>query len=264
MKKILLALNELNQSLYQIAFCEVVLDSLLVFLVGLLASTIFVLPWWLSFMPFLMFIVRHTSKCFKRSKLRYVEYKVPELRDQLTTSADNVHKKNELIEGLHTDVLQLMPFIRVSDFIPFKKLWRELILMAMLSFSVIMLTSFNLQLLDYKLLVNEIKELDFSDSTNIFMEDEKEAKAGSTVNEDIWGDKSIIKLGEEQLNLQITPSMSEININDVDDIPERTFEETSPFPDEIIASSDASFDENIPKENKEIVKRYFSKIAKAR
>ncbi len=263
MKRVLIALSEIKQMLYQITFCEVVFDSLLVFLVALLACIVFSFPWQLSFIPFVMFSLRATSKRFNRLKLRYVEAKAPELRDQLTTAADNIDKDNEIVNGLHEDVLRLMPFVKVSDFIPFKKLWRELILTAMLSFSIIILTSFNVQLLDYKVLVKEIQEFSLRDDADIFLEADN-AKAGSAVNTDIWGEGRIIKLGEEQLNLQITPSMSEININDVEDIPEGSFDELSSFPQEIVASSDASFDEKIPKENKEIVRRYFSKIAKAK
>lgn len=260
MKRIVLALRELKQVLHNITFCEVVLDSLLVFLIGLLVCMIFALPWGLSFIPFAMFAARHTTKKFSRIKLRHIEGKVPELKYQLTTAADNLYKENELVSGLHDDVLRLMPLIRISDFMPFKKLWREIILMAMLSFSIILVTSFNLQMLDYKILVKELRDIKLDSGESIFLETDRE-KADSAVNEDIWGDESVVKLGDEQLNLQITPSMSEINIDDVQDIPEKGFE-PSPFPEDIRASSDASFDEKIPKENKEIVKRYFSKIAK--
>ncbi len=247
--------------MYNITFCEIILDSLLIFLIGLLVCMIFALPWGLSFIPFGIFAVRHTTKKFNRIKLRHVEGKVPELKYQLTTAADNLYRENELVDGLQEDVLRLMPLIRISDFVPFKKLWREIILMAMLSFSIILVTSLNLQMLDYKILVKELKDIKLDAGDDIFLETDDE-KADSAVNEDIWGDESIVKLGDEQLNLQITPSMSEINIDDIRDIPDRVFEETSPFPEDITASSDASFDEKIPKENKEIVKRYFSKIAK--
>ena len=54
--------------------------------------------------------------------------------------------------------------------------------------------------------------------------------------------------------------MSDVNIGKVNDPTERTFNEVPP--PQIKASSDSSFEEDIPKQYQRIVKTYFKEITK--
>lgn len=254
-------MNELKRILIRIKMYESLIDVLIVFLGLYLFCILFRIPWWVSLFPAFGFMLYNTRKKFDAIKLRYVEEVVPELKEQLTTSADNLYRDNEIVNSLHQDVLYKMKKIRVSYFIPFKKIWREMVIVAVLSFSVILVSSLHVKLIDYRVVLDELGHI--GDVGADFEFDPDALVAGSSTESDIFGNESIAELGQEQLNLEINPALSEINIDDIRDVEERQFTDTM-FPEEIVASTDASFDDNIPKENKEIVKRYFSKIAMVR
>ena len=54
--------------------------------------------------------------------------------------------------------------------------------------------------------------------------------------------------------------LSEIDINDIRDVEDKEFR-SGEIP-EIKATTDSSFDDDIPKEHRDIVKRYFMKITR--
>lgn len=258
MKKIIRAVNELKVVLIKIKMYESLADTLLIFLFAYLVCMLFYIPWWVSIFPTFAFMLYNTRKKFDAVKFKRVENIVPELRYQLTTAADNLFKENEIVDGLQNDVIDNMKKVKVSYFVPFKKIWREMVVIGFLCFVIILISSLNVKLVDYKIVMDELK--DIGDVGSDYDFDMDPLTAGGAENDDIFGNESIAELGQEELNLQINPVLSEINIEDIKDVEEKDFKDTM-FPDEIVASTDSSFDEDIPKENKEIVKRYFSSIA---
>ena len=77
----------------------------------------------------------------------------------------------------------------------------------------------------------------------------------------ILGEESVTELGRQQLDLQINPIMSDVDIGKVRDPEKRSFREVPP--PEIRATSDVSYEEDIPKEYQRIVKTYFKEITKS-
>jgi len=261
MKKIIRAVGELKRVLIRIKMYECLMDALICFLILFFICQLFLIPWWISLFPTFAYLLYNTRKKFDSVKLIQVEKAVPELREQLRTSADNIYKENEIVDSLHNDVLYLMKKVKISYFIPFKKIWREMVVLAVLCFAVILVSSLNVKLVDYKVVLDELGNVgEFEDGRYDWS---LQVVAGRGNDTDIFGNESLAELGQEQLNLQINPALSEINIDDIRDVEDRDFTETM-FPSEIIASTDRSFDDDIPKENKEIVKRYFSKIAQVK
>ena len=259
MKQLLLALRELKQVMVQVAFSEAIFETAIVMLITMIVCVLVNLPIVWGLVPVALFFIHSTRSKFKDIHLKQVEEKYPELDEQLRAAADNLYRKNDLVEALQQDVLGLMRKIKTSSFIQFKKMWRQLVIIAALSFAVILLTSLNMQFLDYRIIVDEIKDLGKHELPNIF---EAEFAAGFGDESDIFGNESLAELGLEQLDIQISPIFSEINLQDIREARETTFEE-GVFPSDIearITSQEGG--ENIPKEHKEIVKNYFSGLAR--
>ncbi|MBI4449268.1 hypothetical protein HY641_04560 [Candidatus Woesearchaeota archaeon] len=257
MERIILAIREIRDVLTQIAVAEAMLDSLLFFFVIYLVCMLLGIDWRLGVVISLVFFAHHCSQKVKHINLRDVETTVPELKEQLSTSADNVHLDNEIVQLLHLDVLARMRAVKVSMFIPYKKLWREIMGIAAIAFLIIILVSLNVKFLDYKTVLSGFKAPN-SKTTIDFNALEADNSTGG--GGDIFGNESIAELGNRQLQLQINPILSEINLDDIKEAKPKDFD-TSETPLEIKASTDSSFDENIPREHKEIVKRYFSAIS---
>ena len=258
MKALLLALRELKQAMAQIAFSEAILESAIVLLIAFIICVLINLPILFGFIPGALFFIHNVTKKYKDVNLEYVEEKFPELNEQLRAAADNLYKQNDMVNALHQDVLELLRKVKTASFIKFKTMWRELVTIAVLAFAVILLTSLNMQFLDYKIIAADIQNIGREPLPGIY---EAEFVAGFGNESDIFGNESVAELGLEELDIQINPLFSEINLQDIREAEEEDFEEGG-FPADIEARiTSQEGDENIPKEHKEIVKRYFSGLA---
>jgi hypothetical protein len=258
-KPIVQALREAKRSILQIVLFNSFIDTLVVYILLLLGCTVLTLPGWYALVPAAVYAVVHTYGNVKDVNFSKIEEKFPSLNEQLITVADNVKEQNEIIESLNQEVLQKMREIRTSSFINFGKLVRELSVMAVVSFIIIGTAAFNVQFLDFKQTIKEIREFKPFQEYDINQE-LLEFEESQNLSE-ILGDKSVTELGQQQLDLELNPLLSDVDIGKVKPPEERRFREVPP--PEIKATSDVSFEEEIPKEYQRIVKTYFKEITKS-
>jgi hypothetical protein len=259
LKPILAALKEVRSAVSQITLFTALLDTLVVFLMSALVFILISLPWWYALAPAVLYGAVHTYRNIKKRKnMAYVEEKVPELQEQLTTVADNTDKENAIVMSLQQDVLKGMRAIKTSYFLSFGRLARELITLAVVSILIITVSAHGVKFLDFKDLLNDLSKLgqgpgayDLSNASLEFFEN---------MSEDIYGNKSIEELGNDELQLQLSPVLSDIDISKINPPESREFRST--MPSEIKATTDVAFQESIPKGYQRIVKSYFREIAK--
>ncbi len=258
-KPIVQALREAKQSILQIVLFNSMIDSLVVYILLLLGCTLLSLPNWYALIPNAIYAIVHTYGNLKDVNFAKIEEKFPSLSEQLITVADNTKEQNEIIDALNQEVLQKMREIRTSSFLNFGKLIRELSVMAVASFIIIGTAAFNVEFIDFKQTIKELREfkpfqeydinqelLEFEESQNL---------------SDILGNKSVTELGQQQLDLELNPLMSDVDIGRVKPPEDRKFREVPP--PEIKATTDVSFEEQIPKQYQRIVKTYFKEITKS-
>ncbi|MEM4247597.1 MAG: hypothetical protein QXR48_02065 [Candidatus Woesearchaeota archaeon] len=258
-KPIIAALKELRGAVMQITLFNALLDTLVVFLMCALVLILISLPWWYALVPALLYGAIHTYRNVrKRRNLAYVEEKVPELEEQLITVADNTEKENLIVQSLQQDVLRGMRSIKTSYFLSFGRLTRELITLAVVSILIITVSAHGVKFLDFRDVLKDFEQLgkgpgayDLTNASLEFIEN---------LSEDIYGNKTIEELGNDEIQLQLSPVLSDIDISKV--LPPETKEFRSTMPQEIKATTDVSFQESIPKGYQRIVKSYFREIAK--
>lgn len=256
-KPIASALGELKRAMVEISFLTWFLDTLVIFTVSNLIFLLITVHWTYSFIPTGIYSLFHGFGIFRKVKYKHAEEKVPELNEQLITVADHVHKDNELLASLNKEVLEKMKQIRTSYFFSFGKLTRELFMLFVCSFLIIGASAYGVHFVNINEVVKEVKEFRQGmynvDESLLFFEEGNET-------DDIYGDKSVAELGNEELELQLNPVMSDADISQIKDPEHRKF--NSNVPREIAASTDASFEESIPKGYQKIVKSYFHQISK--
>ncbi len=260
MKKIIPAMDELKRALIGMKLAEAFLDASVVFFLSYLFFILFAMPSLWALLVFTLTLIYITNKKLRSVNLKEVEKKVPELTDQLRAAHDTMYKEAPLVDSLHDDVVKLMRQIKTSYFVNFKKLWRELVLSGILAFAVILVASLNVQILDYNLVVDDLGSLlSRSDEGGDFSGNLGSKGAVS----DVFGNESIAELGLEELNLEVSSVLSELNLGDIRDVRDQEFKERSAA-QEILAGQSAcgeECNEDFPSEHKDIVKRYFSQIA---
>ncbi len=258
-KPIIHALREVRSAVSQITLFNAILDTLVVFLICVLALILITLPWWYALIPSLIYGSIHTCRRLKKHKnMAYVEEKVPELSEQLTTVADNTDKENAIVISLQQDVLRGMRAIKTSYFLSFGRLARELITLAVVSILIITVSAHGIKFLDFRETLRDLGKL--GEGAGEYGLTGEGLEFIENMSEDIYGNKTIAELGNDEIQLQLSPIMSDIDISKVQ--PPETKEFKSTLPEEIKATTDVSFQESIPKGYQRIVKSYFREIAK--
>ncbi len=247
---VLKALKELKMQVTTIVVIDSFIDFLLAFLIIYFAFMFVPVNNLFSLIPASVFFIYRLFINIRKVNYADVESKVPILKEELRTAADNLNKDNEIIRMLCEDVITKMKAIKNSYFINFRKIQKNFLVITILCFAIVGITSLNLQAEVVEKAANLAKKANYGD-----------IKAGLTEREGeggIFGEKSLAELGKNNLDIKINPVESDIDINNVEDIKDRSFNKQ--YAAEIEASTDKSYDGNIPKEHQEIVMRYFKEV----
>jgi hypothetical protein len=261
MKPIQAAISELKTTVATVMLVNSIVDSMVVFALFQLLMIVSSLHWSYAVIPFLLYFVFHTANGMRKTRLRSIEKKIPEFQDQLITAADTVQTENPVVEDFRKELLQNMKQIRNSNFINFRKITLRIVTLIMITFITIFVSAANIRLFDLNTVVDQARNkfatfgrYDVNQSMLEFQENDS--------LENILGNKSVAELGYEELKLQLTPSQNDVDINKIKEAENKPFA-TRTSANEIVATTDASYEENIPKDYRKIVKNYFTQISKS-
>lgn len=267
MKLLQKGLWELRQSLLIVHLCHALLDSFIVFVLSLFVYFLFRAEWRLAFIPFVIFFGVHVYHMIRLRDLVSVEKKVYPLRYALRTADETqTVAGNELVDDLHQDVLRDLKLVRTSYLIDYQDFGVKIFVLLLVTFFVGVTASLNV---DFSGLQGFLETLTFEEFPSFgdeeigFDGDGKDVPLTLLTGNvsDIYGESRIAQLGDTQLDLTINPSESDINLNDIGDVEEKSFT-SGLYPQEIRANYDQSFQDDIPQENHKVVKNYFVQISK--
>ena len=253
------ALNELKRILFILYFGKGLLDSFLVLLIFLLLSIVFKFSWFYAVLPAVAYLIFISVLMQVKNHYLDVENKVPELKEQLRTAADNVYRTNPVVDSLKEDVVRNMRKVKTSYFIDEKSIGIKLIILCGLAFLIVFLAFLN---------VDFTGKLDFGNLTDINLIGTRNyGQEATRLNfflsegnlSEIFGNKSIAELSNKELQIGIKPLQSDTDLNIIEGASEQEFNNPN-FPKEIYTSYDVSYNEKISKENQKVVKNYFDQI----
>jgi len=262
MKTFNAVVKDMNLNINAVIIFDAIIDSVVVLLVFYLILMLFSLNEWVALFPAVMFLVVFIYIRTNKSKAPIIEKKYESLNEKLRTAVDNINLENPVVEELQSEVIEDMRKVRVSSFVNQKRISYKILFAVFLCFAIIILASFNIHFNPFDL----IKKPQWT----IVMGGKGEGNesipgkvvvAGLGGSEaDIYGQKSVAKIGEEELDIEIRQLGYEVGeVRDITDADQKEFEET--FPEEVFAESASTYQENIPKEDLELVKNYFKEIA---
>jgi len=256
--------KEIKFTFGTIYFFFTLLRTIIILLICFLIITPFNLPWYLALIPAAVYFVRRTRKDRKRSPFSEIEKKYPGLKEKLRAAKDNYDEGNVFVFDLHKEVLAEVKRVAVSNFFDTKKARNDLLVVCILCLVVVIMAPFNVQIFDFNFTLDDLsnKIQDFASGmgnkggSEILGEDDE---GGLGEFDDIFGEKSIAVLGDENLEIEIATDNAELDISDVNEAEEIEFETL--YPDEIGATASGVAEEYIPTHQQEIVKNYYKKIA---
>ena len=244
-----------------------IVRSLIVFLVSLLVVATIGLAWWFAVFPaVLCFIILHHFDSGK-NPYKMIEAKYSELADKLSAGKDTLDEEHNVFAAdLHQELKQDLRNVTITSFIDAERLRKDFLFLGLLALVIVIIAPFNPALFSASLspadLVSLITDSEIFGSGNGVSREGDGAEgsgAGGAVNEDIFGDKKIAILGDEDLNVRLALGEDSFDFSSIKKV--QKFEFKAVYPDEIGATGSSSFEENIPKEQQEIVKNYYKKLA---
>ncbi|HLG24841.1 MAG TPA: hypothetical protein VI564_07975 [Candidatus Nanoarchaeia archaeon] len=253
MKEFHNVVREINRTLMQMMLFENLVNTTIVFLVSYLLLTILDFNALYAIIPSLLYLFYYTFLSFKTSKALMIEGKYAPLREKLRTAADNLGTQNVIVEELEYEVISEMKNVGLSMFINPKSLSYKIFAVMILSFMIIFTTTLNVRLLD--LAKKNVAPYIFEGPKGVG----NLVSVTLNTSEDIYGNKDVANLGDNELNIKIRPMDFKVNVKEEGDSEERDFDTV--FPKEVAVKESSTFEENIAPEEQELVKNYFKRLA---
>ncbi|MBI2133176.1 hypothetical protein HYU11_00680 [Candidatus Woesearchaeota archaeon] len=267
MKAIKAAFLEVKFSVLKTSIFEGMVNSIMIFLAAYLAMSLFGIPIIIPLAITAAYLIFDISRRAGMDKVREVEAYYPKLNEKLRTAEEYSMADNPVVNELHLQVIGDLRNVEESEFIDERKLVSKAGIIALLCLMILLISPVSISLdfaepvLDKARIATEINvSLDFSDQPSGKGAGGNKDGAIIPGEFDIYGVSSMAKLGEDELNLVIRPAGDTINVRQTQEIKTREFSEN--YASEVQAVTASVFEEKIPKEQQEIVKNYFTAIAK--
>ena len=259
--------REIRWAVAQVLLIPLLLNGVIVFLLFYIPLAYFNQNTWLALIPAFLFVVFLAFKHLRMNKLKLVERYYPHLNEKLRTAADYAYKSGVMVDQLHQEVIKDVKKVATSAFVSRKALVKKSVAVILLSFIVLSVTHFNLDSEGFKLKIKEkiaqaTDKVLFEEGKSIFnntFEQRGGSGVGVGINSDIFGKQQLAKLGDEEIDVKISPASVEFKIGKVEDAEKKDFQ--SVFPEEVFLEQSKTYEEKIPREQQELVKKYFKDIS---
>ena len=256
MKNFINVIKEIDRTLNMVFVFSGILNAAIFFLsVYLLLSIVNLYPI-LALIPAAIYFALRLYSRSKMDKRKIVESKYEPLKEKLRTAADNIKEDNPVVNELEEEVVHDLKNVGLSSFIQTKEVSYKLFATIALSFVIVLTTTTNLYIID----LNEF----LSTTIPEYLKGIPKLADGALLGEinesnDIYGDSQLAVLGNEQIDIRISPVNYEVSVREEGDIEQKQFNEI--FPSGVDVEQASAFEENIPEEQQELVKKYFDKLA---
>ncbi len=268
MKYFIRVIQEIRSVLNALVIFETVLNTLLIFLLFFALFTLLGINVLYAIVPSILYLIIVIHRKLKVNKLLVVEHKYPLLKEKLRTAADNLGIENPVVNELHDEIVSELKNVEATSFVNMFYVSYKILLALLLGSGIVVAAQYQVSL-DYQKLIFENPLVNYIKTTQ---EANRAVQGGFKIEgfgreEELFGDITpIIKKGDSTLEVIIDASEYPL---DLKDIKERE-EDIDTFPSEICYQTQAgceaaeSFNENIPKENTDLIKKYFKNLAQSK
>jgi hypothetical protein len=262
MKEFKKILNEVNVIVEEVLAFDIILTSVLIFLLFYLILMLINFNAWYALFPTLAYLLFLLYKDLNKNKYKMVEANYKPLYEKLRTAADNVDVENEIVDDLEKEVTQDLTNVPISSFVKLKKVSYKVLGSVILCLVILFASIYNVNFGDWNAAFEGIKDYVIGETSGTgggLRGDE--LNAGTEGGDaELYGEESMAQIGNEEVQITIKQSTAEVIGSELHELPDREFEET--FPDEIFTTAAAGYEEKITVENQELVKNYFKELSK--
>jgi hypothetical protein len=208
--------TEVKMEMLKIALIYSFLDSVMLFFVIYFIASFFNIKFLYTLLipgiiTFIFFVIRFVSKVNKM-RLKDMEDANPQLKEMLRTAHDNQNEQNPLMDALFLELKGKMRTASSGNLLESKKIIARIISAVVIVFLIVFVSSVNVNLKKIDIPFEKLKFLVPNGQNH------QEGKITDLVfnqTDVIYGDASIAKLGNDKININVNPTMSEIDLNNI-------------------------------------------------
>lgn len=206
--------NEVQYELVKIILLNVFLSTVILFLAADFVALIFNMPlWYVIALSLIYFIVMMVTEVRKIS-IHHVEQKNPELKELLRTAKDNMGEDTLMAHALFYEVIEKMKRVSSGTFLDFKKLMAKIAVIFVLSIMLVSIAFFNLNVAKF----DNPFERPIAALGGLIgkITGQEPDGLGGDAGDEVFGDPSMAKLGDDQLVATVNPSLNAPDFDQVD------------------------------------------------
>ena len=231
--------SEVKLELLKVVLINTTLDSIMLFFIIYFLTTFFNIKFlYMLLIPgiiTLLFYGISVGLRLRKLKMKTMEDANPQVKEMLRTAYDNQDDNNLMAIALFDELKKKMRSVSTGNLLESKKILTRIISAVVVVFLIIFVSSLNINLEKIDI---PFEKLRFMIPTN----DEQRTEGSITdlvFNETdvVFGDASIAKLGNDKIDINMNPSMSEIDFNQVGDSEKEELREGG-LPQEIGVNTD--------------------------
>ncbi len=257
------ALREVKASMLKIFLFEEALNAILVFLTAYIVSSLFKIS---IIMPLLLSLAYMGFAAYRETRLRatkLVESKYKELQEKLSTASEYANVENRVVNELKSEVLKNLRKVEEASFLSERKIYAKSIAAIALCFAILLISPISIGFFRAHL-PGLFPDKDGNyDPAGDFKAGKGKIKgdipfAVEKSKSDIYGAPTAAKLGSREIEVIFKPAGTELSTSNVKPPEELQFNEQ--YPEEVVSVAAESMEERIPKEQQELVRRYFRNV----
>ena len=260
MKTIDRLFREVRMETVKVAFLNSFLNSCIVFFALFLVFIFFDTSWLYALFTSVAFFGGNFYYWHKKLNLKAMEDANPQVKEMLRTAYDNKEERNVLILGLFYDVVKKMKTVSSGNLLDSNLLFKKVVAITLLAFVVVFASSMEIYMGNINIPIGNLGGVGgifrgegTGDTKNTTLD-----VVGFNESAGLYGDESLAALGKEELNLNINPSISELDFDREKELEEKSFDPNS-FPVDAEAQSSDFSGNDIPEEA-ELAKDYNLKL----
>lgn len=212
--------RELRYEVWKVSFLNAFLNAAIAFFLFNIIFTIIKERYVYSLIPALIVFAWSFMRMARRYTLRRIEEGNPEVAEILRTAHDNHTKDTLMVHALFLELMQKMETVSAGVFINPKRALVKVALIAVLAMTPLLITGF----LPFLIIDNPLPGIE--SSIRGALGDEPLAPTTAiedAANRDIYGDKDVIALGNEELDITAASGQGGVDFTNTEDASGRNF-----------------------------------------
>ncbi|MBN2459293.1 hypothetical protein JXB28_03325 [Candidatus Woesearchaeota archaeon] len=208
---------EVKGEMLKVAFINSFLDAIMVFLIAYFVISFFnIRLLYIILMPgvfAMVFFFISMSLNIKRMRLKQMEDANPQVKEMLRTAHDNMSQDNIMMAALFEELKGKMKTVSTGNLMDSRRIIVRVISAVALVFLIVFVSAISIDLEKIDIPFDKLRFM-IPGKEEIFAEGSL-AELAFNETEVIYGDASVAKLGNDQIDLNMNPSLSKIDFTQV-------------------------------------------------